>query len=417
METNKTIKERCIVNSNEDGERFVGIKADTEDAVVYFPVGFQLPESEVEIRRDIKMLFSVLREYTEKKDRVLQKKKFEIAQSVDFPINAYLEIINYYFEHEYYTETERVYKTATKGKTDWSKTFKRQRPIVQQNGSLVYTQTIVQTSTPNDTKMITQIHKYCVYECFDKIGWLYVPNLPAKSEISFDKNRFISILYDKLSNTNNDTNKRLFKAMIDMIEFIDERPNEKQFYFGTDVFEYVWEKLIDKVFGIENKQDYFPKTKWNLRFGKERMNRPLEPDTIMIYKDKVYVLDAKLYRYGAMNVPVASKLPHSSDINKQITYGQFINKHPDPSLRTEEDKLFNAFIMPFNSGKNQFGITEYFGNVGEATGEWIPNPKAFEKIQGIVVDVRYLMHHRFGKSVDSIKQLADAIEYGIDNPI
>ncbi|MDE8064182.1 LlaJI family restriction endonuclease [Erysipelothrix rhusiopathiae] len=417
MEEKKSIKERCHVNTNEDGDRFVGIKANSEDAVVYFPLGYKLPESEADIRRDIKMLISVLSEYTEKKDRVLQMKKFEIAQSVDFPINAYLEIINYYFSFGYYTENDPEYVTSSRGKADWPKTFKNQRPLIQQNGSPVYTQMTVKKTTPNDNKLITKIHKYCVYECFDKIGWLYVPNLPEKADIAFNKNLFLSRLTDAMSNTFNDNHKRLFKAMIDVIKFLDEKPNEKEFFFGTDVFEYVWEKLIDKVFGIDNKQDYFPKTKWTLRYGHNRINNPLEPDTIMVYKDKVYVLDAKFYRYGAMSIPSATKLPHSSDINKQITYGQYINNHPDTGLKTDEDKLFNAFIMPFNQLNNAFGITEPFGNIGEATGDWIVNPKQFERIQGIVVDVRYLMKNRVGQPTDSIIKLAKAIEEGLATPI
>lgn len=36
------IKDHCHVNTNEDGDRFVGIKADTDDAMVYFPIGYQL---------------------------------------------------------------------------------------------------------------------------------------------------------------------------------------------------------------------------------------------------------------------------------------------------------------------------------------------------------------------------------------
>ena len=31
------ITKHCHVNSNEDGDRFVGIKADSDNAMVYFP--------------------------------------------------------------------------------------------------------------------------------------------------------------------------------------------------------------------------------------------------------------------------------------------------------------------------------------------------------------------------------------------
>ena len=50
------IRNRCHVNSNEDGDRFVGVKADSDKAMVYFPIGYQLPETDQEIRTDIKHL-------------------------------------------------------------------------------------------------------------------------------------------------------------------------------------------------------------------------------------------------------------------------------------------------------------------------------------------------------------------------
>lgn len=407
MTSKINIKDRCHVNTNEDGDTFVGVKADTEDAKVYFPIGYQLPENEAEIRRDIKTLFNVLGEYTEKKDRVLQMKKFEIIQPVDFPINAYLEVINYYLNYEYYTETENIYKTASKGKTDWSKTFKNQKPLVQQNGSLVYSQMTVKASTPNESTLITKIHKYCVYESFDKIGWLYLHNLPEKSDIVFNKNLFVNVLNDKLSNTYNDKYKTLFKAMLDMIKFMDERHNEKQFYFGTDRFEYVWERLIDKVFGESNKDEYFPKAEWKLRHGRKQDSSALQPDTIMLYKDKVYVLDAKYYRYGVTGY--TNHLPNSSSINKQITYGEYIDNHMN---KYSSDKIFNAFLMPYNRNNNPFGTAESIENIGEATGKWRngSDQKNYDKVQGIVVDVRTLIHNRFGQSVSYINQLADAIE-------
>lgn len=404
------IKDRCHVNTNEDGDTFVGVKADTENAIVYFPVGYQLPDNEMEIRRDIKNLFNLLGEYTEKKDRVLQMKNFEIEHSVDFPINAYLEVINYYFSHGYYIEKKIIYKTDSKGKTDWSRTFKIQKPLIQQNGSPVYTQMTVKKSTSNQNKLITKIHKYCVYECFEKIGWLYMPNMPEQPDIEFNKNVFINVLIDKLANTYIDQDKALFKAMLDMIKYMDERPNEKQFYFGTDRFEYVWERLIDKIFGESNKEDYFPKAQWKLRYGKNHDSSALQPDTIMIYNDKIYILDAKYYRYGVTGIP--NHLPNSSSINKQITYGEYVDKH----MNWDNKKIFNAFLMPFNSKNNLFKTNKIFENIGEATGEWRDATVMtnYDKVQGIVVDVRELMYNRLGKSPISIKQLASAIEEGIN---
>lgn len=401
---------RCRVNKNDDGDRFVGVKAEGDNVVVYFPIGYELPKTEQDLRQDILHLFSVLAEFTSRDDRILPMKKFEAPQSVDFPINAYLEIINYFMEQNgYYTEKEPVYKTNDRGKIDWSRTIKRQRPLIQANGSPVYTQYTVRFSSPNDKNLITQIHKYCVYESFSKLGWLFTPLLPEQPLLRRDDKMFLSVLYEKMANTYNDRDKRLFSAMISMIEYLDEQPNQKQFYFGTDRFEYVWEKLIDRVFGIKDKQNYFPKTRWTLRTGKKKTNAALEPDTIMLYDGKIYVLDAKYYRFGITGDP--NDLPESSSINKQITYGEYIYTQKKFKEKYGEDvPVYNAFIMPYNANNNLFSSNEIFLNIGEATGDWKTKGHKYERVQGIVVDIHYLMHHYIGKTENQIMQLAKSIE-------
>lgn len=401
---------RCRVNKNDDGDRFVGVKAEGDNVVVYFPIGYELPKTEQDLRQDILHLFSVLSEFTSRDDRILPMKKFEAPQSVDFPINAYLEIINYFMEQNgYYAEKEPAYKTGDRGKIDWSRTIKRQRPIIQANSSPIYTKYTVRYSSPNDKNLITQIHKYCVYESFYKLGWLFTPYLPEKPLLKRDDKMFLSVLYEKMANTYNDRDKRLFSAMISMIEYLDEQPNQKQFYFGTDRFEYVWEKLIDRVFGIKDKQNYFPKTRWTLRTGKKKINAALEPDTIMLYDGKIYVLDAKYYRFGITGDP--NDLPESSSINKQITYGEYIYTQKKFKEKYGEDvPVYNAFIMPYNANNNLFSSNEIFLNIGEATGDWKTKGHKYERVQGIVVDIHYLMHHYIGKTENQIMQLAKSIE-------
>ena len=53
----------------------------------------------------------------------------------------------------------------------------------------------------------------------------------------------------------------------------------------------------------------------------------------MIYGDKYYVLDAKYYRYGVFPDLGPSALPHSSDINKQITYADFVKNKQNTNIR------------------------------------------------------------------------------------
>ena len=400
------IKKHCHVNSNEDGDRFVGIKADSDNAMVYFPIGYQLPETDNEIRTDIKHLIQVLSEFTTSEDRLLAINKFAAPQSVDFPINAYKSVIEYYFSigGKYYVEVDPTFKTSATGKQDWPRTVRNQVPLVQQKGgvsSFIYTEFTVRATTPNDSKQITQINRFCVYEAFKKLGWLYVPYMPEQPGPHPDVKTSIAILTSKLGATNDDKKRNLFQAMKDMLEYMDEKTSDRQFYFGTDDFDHVWEKLIDRAFGEKDKDKYFPRSRWLLSHGKYKEKRPLMPDTIMIYNGKYYILDAKCYKYGWTGIP--EHLPNGSSINKQITYGEYLEKYKG----IDTNSLFN---MPYNMEQNYFELTSVVGNIGEAVGDWRHNKKFYERIQGIVMDTRYLMYHYTGNPMKEKVALADCIE-------
>ena len=405
------LREHCHVNTNEINDRFVGVKVDSNNPLIYFPLGYELPERENDLKVDIKNLFNVLAIFIDKTDRVIHMEETTKSQQVEFPIQAYLNVINYYFDHNgfYYSEIETTYKINNKGKINWTRTIKTQTPMIQ-GKSMLYLNPVVRVSTSNFNRLITKIHKYCVYESFNAIGWLYTSNKPEQPDILLDKKLFISTLNTKLSNTNNDNDKKLFKSMIAIINFIDEKTINKQFYYGTDKFEIIWGKLIDNFFGENNKKDYFPHGLWTEKkygLNKEKRVTALEPDSIMIYNGKYYVLDAKYYQYGVYPELGVKVLPQSSDINKQITYGQFVKKE-----KGKNASVFNAFIMPFNMHNNKFNINKPYGVVAEATGDWIKYPKSYELIQGIVIDTKYLLKNYDGNHDNDKEKLSLIIENG-----
>ena len=413
MTSQKNLRERCHVNTNDEGDSFVGIKADTDDAIICFPLGYQLPPNDNDLRADINNLLLVLAAFM-KADKLIEQSNFSAPDMVGFPIHAYLTVIRDYLRTgRYYIESEPQFNTNSKGDVSWQRTVRNQKPLVQKNGSFIYTKFTVRSKTPNENRVITQIHKYCVYEAFEKLGWLYVPFMPEKPEVHPQNREAIYILEKKLASTYNDLEQRLFSAMILMLKYMDEKSSEKQFFFGTDYFERVWEKMIDRAFGIENKDQYFPRTHWYLDYGPIKSKVPLQPDSIMIYNGKIYVLDAKLYRYGITGNP--DHLPNGPDINKQITYGEYIER----AKSIPNDNLYNAFIMPFNKENHNFsilgsdgvlGIKEEIGNIGEALGDWKPSMKNYERIQGIVIDTRFLMYNYINMPKKQKLKLANAIE-------
>lgn len=77
--------------------------------------------------------------------------------------------------------------------------------------------------------------------------------------------------------------------------------------------------------------------------------------------------------------------------------------------------------MPFNQQDNTFFemgadgnpipcVTDIIGNIGEAVGDWKPDPKKYERVQGIVIDTRYLMYNYVTMPDQTKRQLAEAIE-------
>ncbi len=69
---------------------------------------------------------------------------------------------------------------------------------------------------------------------------------------------------------------------------------------------------------------------------------------------------------------------------------------------------------------NLFSLTAPVGNIGEAIGDWRydssnPQLKHYERIQGIVMDTRYLMFNYFTPSEQAKHQLAKVIEEVLSN--
>ena len=246
-----------------------------------------------------------------------------------------------------------------------------------------------------------------MYESFDKFGWLFTSFVPVKPKTGLTTKMMISVVNNKLQNTFKDKNKQLFKNMLAVLKQLDD-DSQTEFRYGTYRFEYVWEKMIDKVFGIPEKVEYFPKTTWNLENGKKYGNAFLEPDSIMLYDGKVYVLDAKYYKYGWSGAP--GHLPESTSINKQITYGEYIAKSEKFLKEGKHPTVYNAFLMPYDSKGKRFPAGKPIHYIGTATSDWKDSTAKYENVIGILMDVKYLMEIDSRHDDTEIMKLAKLIE-------
>ena len=414
-------------------EKFVGLKCIDGKLKIYFPVGFERPENvfhiteqkeiEKQNRKDVLNLISVLSSFGKKEEMVKQSDIFSEKQTVDFPINAYLFIINNFLNFGYYTEKEKIYKKAKSGKANWSRTIKQVRPQFI-NENIFYLDFITQKTNYNETALISQIHKYCVKESFDKIGFLFSDFTPEKSNLKLNKILFTSVIRSKAASTFNQENLMLFKSMIEIINYLDNSNEKNHFIYGTNNFHHIWEALVDKTFGEKDKDKFYPKVYWKLSDGKsfsfsyDAKRNSLRPDTIMITNrgaenQKIFVLDSKYYRYGVTKN--SNHLPDSSSIVKQIAYAQYIDNEKSnipQEVKTHKisENIYNAFIMPanlFEEIKMQ--------NIGFSSADYVlpfskdenSPEKTYYKIHGILLDVRLLMnqHSKNNKLIQDLEKI------------
>ncbi len=398
-----SIRDKCKVNTNRDADTFVGIMCKDGEISVNFPLGFHISDDDRSLRKDMLLMLGAIESTIGHKLSEMS----EVSECIDqtgFPIQAYLYIIKDYFERGYYIEREVEYNVSKRGKINWSRTIKTQRPVIQDD-EVYYLDFMTKRNAVNENHIITLIHELCVYESFEKMGWLFTSTMPAKPRIKKNEKYFTAVLNDKLSRTFNDKNKTLFTNMMKVIKNMRDDDSVTSFQYGTYRFEYVWESLIDRVYGIDEKADYFPKTTWKVN-GRLHDNASLEPDSIMIKGNDIYVLDAKYYKYGVTGW--LADLPESTSINKQITYGEYVALN-----KASGRNVYNAFIMPFDAADSHWNVSEIYA-IGEATGNWRLNDKIYEHIQGILIDVKYLMQITVREDSNEIMKLAECIETSVE---
>lgn len=407
-----SIRDRCHVNTNQDSDSFVGIKCTNGNISINFPLGFHLAEDDKELRKDIRLLLRVLASSTEKIESRMSSEALKFFD-VNIPLQAYIYLISDFYTNGIYKEREIQYQISNRGKPSWNRTIKSQKPYIQGNESF-YLQFVSRKSQVSENELISLIHEYCIYESFKYMGWLFTASVPVKPKIKFNKNIFASVVQDKYNNTFNDRNKQLFQNMLAVINHSGDPNGPMNYKYGTYRFEYVWENMIDRVYGIHEKEKYFPLTFWHLPgtwYRKENFHRnaSLKPDTIMLYGRNIYVLDAKYYKFGATGSP--KDLPESTDINKQITYGEFIAEQENiKRIHGKDYEVYNAFIMPFDAKSPLWSSDRNVINIGEATGNWKNNNKKYERIQGILMDVKHMMEITVYQDKEEIGRLAACIE-------
>ncbi|HEQ5458142.1 TPA: LlaJI family restriction endonuclease, partial [Streptococcus pyogenes] len=195
---NKSLLDMCRVATNMEGDTFVGIKAEiiegVQEVTVNFPLGFEIAKDVETARRDIIALVSVLQAHNDEESRLRTVNVNQALKTLNFPMEAYTFVIHDFINRgTYYKETEEYYIQTLGGRINWARTIKRVQPVVQGNG-FKFLKMESKKQSDTDITLLTEINKFCVYEAFLNMGWLYQLPQPEKARINYNRSQFESII-------------------------------------------------------------------------------------------------------------------------------------------------------------------------------------------------------------------------------
>ena len=437
----RTLHDICTCEGKLKGDEFVGIRCDGKQdggLSILFPLGYFASDEELrglpeeELRECVVNLFDVL---SDSQLTGLQNSSIETLDAIEpekssFPMQAYLFILRDYMDRGYFCEREVEYQQGANGKINWGRTIKQTQPVLC-DGNVMYLNPIARKTNSNEDGLITLVHKFCAHEAASKIGFIFGVEADDENPLDFDAEMFHGALLQKLSRTFNDHDSMLFRNMLSMVEYLEKGLTEdfstpKDFYFGVNKFDAVWEKMVDSIFGnVANKTEYDPHLKFvaNSIAGNsagdvasnvagnaadkakcvdqtlesdgdtgESLRSTLRPDTIMALDGSVFILDSKYYKFGIKNS--TQFLPGAESVCKQMAYAEYVENH----MGIAPENIFNAFIMPYHAENASlpFGLE----NRGFIYGDWknVDGAKAdgnrpYHKIACICLDMKSVMRN------------------------
>ena len=410
--------------TNEEQNSFVGLRIRNGEIHFHYPESYQLSDKSDKkaFRHDVVNIIRTISLAKSKSD-INTNNDSGLAKNDQFAIMSYLWIIRDYLSNGYYRNSEKIYRTNGKGKINWKKTLETQ-PIIS-NGNVIYNNVIVEVRNDCDD-VITEAHKWCVFDSVRKIGWLFGLNeksvFVSRTADSVIK-KYIRAIKTELMRTFDDVKKVRLNHMLRVLTGVDDSDRTREIVYGVDKYHYVYERMIDYVFSnVTDITKYNPNAKWYLKKNgyEPKDASSLRPDTIRLEPipsgsnvgEKVaYVLDAKFYRFGTTGNE--GDLPTTTSIQKQITYGDNIICN----LKKKENIscVYNAFVMPYNRSNNPFGYDSDLEYIGYSEANWRNDDLAHTRICAFLIDTKHLISvWSQGNCTEDIAKLIDEIGKAVE---
>ena len=379
------------VAGSKDEKEFVGIRWD-EDAshpIIHLPHGFPNPKelSAPELRKAISILIRTIIRGSRELGRLYKgDTKHTENDGLSYPFEAYRTLILDFISNGFIKELERKESITGSGRQDWAKTLKKQQPIWTNHGPVHLSP--IRINNIHSIQDLTMIQKHCLMIADNHIGWLFGRRKPKIKLWNHSKNIWALRKVQKLKRqTYQGRKSKLLRAMEAILLQSAESPSAHcgQLDIGGNSFNLIWEIMVQCVLGNKDHTDYFPQAKWHLETPdgiKETLASQLLLDAIRFDENNeqsiCIVIDAKYYHKDS--------IPQSSDINKQITYAEWVDKKL--KMKNRDVLVENLFILP---GRESIE-SPYHHYIGYATMDILEDQsKSYHKVHAKRVDTLTMM--------------------------
>lgn len=351
-------------------------------------------EQEKEQKEEAKKIISLIK-------RV--QKEFSLGGSGDesFQFYSMVWLIRDYIDNGYYTETERVVRRGDHGRIDWKHTL-RHSGIYFDGKNLLYRDFYVQKNRLDEANLLAQIYKCCLAYSAECIGFLYNVSQTERSVFRMDSSADVGFMFyhvqKELGRTFNSYKQMLLRHLLTILKGRQGKIRAVSLCMHDKEFEYVFEFLVNSVFGTEVVQDFYNEYCYVIGDNHNRFSASkLRPDTIMknpMASESVdpdfYVIDAKYYNYGYTGNP--RDLPQASAIAKQIGYNYYLR---DNYNETDENRkeFYSIFLLPFAKG-DEYDYIEYIGyatNSSSSANKMDKEDEKMDKVAVCLVDLKMLV--------------------------
>lgn len=316
------------------------------------------------------------------------QKEFSLGGSGDeaFQFYSMIWLIRDYIDNGYYTETERVVRRGNQGRVDWKHTLRRSG-IYFDGNNLLYRDFYVRKNRLSEENLLAQIYKCCLAYSVECIGFLYNVSQTERSAFRIDSTGDVGFMcyhaQKELGRTFNSYKQILLRHLLTILKGRQGKIRAINFCMHDKEFEYVFEFLVNSVFGTEVVQDFYNEYSYEID-GKRVAASKLRPDTIMKNsmggKPDFYVIDAKYYNYGYTKN--SRDLPQASAIAKQIGYNHYLSQ-------SENKTFYSIFLLPFAKGADDEPI-KYIGYAADAS--WFSSSvNKMNKVAVCLVDLKTLV--------------------------